>query len=223
MQHVGVAGHQRHLLGREHLGDDRQPGRFARLGQQLETFLGQALEGIWRAARFEGAASQHRAARLPDAGRRGVQSLARLHRTRAGRDDHALAPDDAVPDFDDRRLLLELLGGQAVGTHHGADPLDTAQSRQRLEVDTAQVAEQADQCVAVLLGHMGIEPEAGCAANDVLDVLLGRLWLHHDDHLLCPSLISCSSGSARRWSVRCNAFKSKRASVPWTTRATPGA
>ena len=59
---VGVLGDRLGVLGVEQLGDDRQAGLRARLGEDLERLAAQALERERRRARLEGAAAQHRGA-----------------------------------------------------------------------------------------------------------------------------------------------------------------
>jgi len=46
LEHVGVGGHKRHLVGRHHLGDHGQAGGIARLPEQPQPRFAQPLEGI---------------------------------------------------------------------------------------------------------------------------------------------------------------------------------
>ena len=62
LQHVGVLGDDRDVPGVDDLGDHRQPGGRADVGEDLERLDAEALEGVRRRARLERAAAQQRGA-----------------------------------------------------------------------------------------------------------------------------------------------------------------
>ena len=94
---VGVLGDGVGVLAVEQLGDDRQPGRLARLGEDLERLGAQALERERRRARLERAAAQHRRAAVLDRLRDVERLLARLDRARPGDEAERLAAADRAP------------------------------------------------------------------------------------------------------------------------------
>ena len=62
LDHVGHLEHRLEVARVHQLGDDRQAGLLARLGEQPQALLAEALEGVRRGARLVGAAAEHRAA-----------------------------------------------------------------------------------------------------------------------------------------------------------------
>jgi hypothetical protein len=58
LEHIGVAGDEPDLVRLHHLGDDWQPGQFARFREVAEPLFAEPLEGVWRGARLEGAAAE---------------------------------------------------------------------------------------------------------------------------------------------------------------------
>jgi hypothetical protein len=121
LDHVGVCGDQRDVVGLQRLGHDRQPGQVARLGQDAQARLAEALEGVGRGARFECAAAQHLAACRLDRQRRHQRLVAALDRAWPG-DRHWLprAERDAA-DLHDRTLLWIAPRREAVWSA-GGDP-----------------------------------------------------------------------------------------------------
>ena len=105
---VGVLGDRVGVLGVEQLGDDRQAGLGARLGEDLERRDAEALEGERRRARLERAAAQHRgaAAPRPRARRRASARATRPCTGPAIRQNVSGAADAAPVDLDDRRLVV---------------------------------------------------------------------------------------------------------------------
>ena len=92
LEDVRVLGHDVDLVRLHHLGDDRQPGPLARLGEVAERLDAQALEGVRAGPRLERAAAQDRGAgrlrrrrRSRTAGRGSPPSTARPSRSASRR------------------------------------------------------------------------------------------------------------------------------------------
>ena len=126
------------------LGDDRQAGVVARRGQHLEALLAEALEGVGRGARLEGAAAQHVAARRLD-GAGGLQHLLRrLDGARAGDEGEVPAADLDAVHVDHRVALLELAAHQLVGPQDRDHPVHARHGLERQLRDLLAVADDAD-------------------------------------------------------------------------------
>ena len=109
------------MLRRHHLGDDRQAGRFARLGQQFQSLLLQPLEAVRAGARLERAAAQAGRARLLDDMGDLQDLLSALHRTRPGDDADRAAADLQVANLARTvgsffTSVLAILYGARIGT-----------------------------------------------------------------------------------------------------------
>src|SRR5208283_5377894 len=81
-----------------------------------------------------------------------------------------------------RVARVDLSADQLVG---GEDRGDAFHERMVLDAELADDALVADRAEDGALGawHVeGLQPERGDPADDLLGVLLGCLWLEHDDH-----------------------------------------
>ena len=75
LHNVGVLGDQGYIVFTHDLSDDGEPGRRARLGQQLQAFQFHALKIVGGSARLEGAAAQNLSAHRSHKLRRGAHDL----------------------------------------------------------------------------------------------------------------------------------------------------
>ena len=176
-----------HLAGVGHLGNDGQAGLRARLDEQVERVLAQALECVGRGARLECAAAQHlRTFALHQPG--GLdQLIGRLDRAWAGHDGEraARADGDLAADRDPRSVLLVLEAGQLVraGDSDGLlDPGHGADVGDAVDVDT----DDADDRALLALAHEGLQSLRPNERADGVDLRLLRVRPHHDDHLPAP-------------------------------------
>ena len=107
---------------------------------------------------------------------------AALHGAGAGDDGQLVAADGRVADAHDRLLGAEVERDQLVGLGD-ADGLGHA--RHVLEVcgvDGAGVAGDADGRAARARHLVGAKPHVADDAHDRLDVALGRVRFHHNEH-----------------------------------------
>ena len=181
LEHVHAVFQQRQILGRDHLGNDRQPIAVAGLLQQLDAGLPQALKRVGGSARLEGPAAQPHGTRFPEQRRHLEDLFARLHRAGAG---EYRQPGAAHLDRADGYLgfvALELARGELVGLaerdylrHPGQqlhltaiDRVSTHRPKHRLAV-LAQLADLVAMCLE-MFAHRAF-------------LRLGDAAVEHDDH-----------------------------------------
>src|SRR5918992_5557069 len=101
---VGGLDHRLDMPRVHELGDDRKSGLLPGLDEDVETLLPEPLEGVWRRARLERAAAQHRrSGPLNRAGGR-ERLLAVFDGARAGDQPEVAVPDPAPAGRDDGRF-----------------------------------------------------------------------------------------------------------------------
>ena len=127
LEDVGVLRDDVDLVRLHDLGDDRQPGQLARLGEVAEPLDAQALEGVRAGARLERAAAQERRAGRRHRVGRLDGLLAALDRARPGHDRQRAVADERVADRDDGVLGVELAAGQLERPADGRHRLDAGQ------------------------------------------------------------------------------------------------
>ena len=144
LEAIGVLLDHLEILGVQDLGDNGQAGRLARLGQQLESFDAQALEGVRRGPGLERAAAQHSGACLFDIGGNGDDLVAILNRAGSGNDNHLRSAKDDAADLDERGRLTKFVGNELVRLEDGSNRLDSGDGRQRLLADGVLRANDPD-------------------------------------------------------------------------------
>ena len=182
LQHIGIAGHQRHILGRDHLRHNRQPRLPPRLGKQFQPLLLHPLKAVGTRAGLEGAAAQSRGSECLHLAGRLHNLFKALHRTGTG--NHA----DRGSSYHQRsgphhcRLRLHLATGHLVrrqDRHHGGH------AGERLKSGAGRVAFVPHHSHHRAFGaddHMRPQPQALHPLHDAVDVGLGCVCLHDDDH-----------------------------------------
>ena len=186
LQHVGVLGDDVDVAGVDDLGDDRQAGHLAHVGEDLEALLAQALEGVRRGPRLVGAAAEQRGARgLGHLGRlEGL--LGGLDRARAGDEGERVRADrrpvPVAADVDRRPLGVVLAADQLVGVGDPVDVLDPGHAAQVEPVEGLDVADQADDRARHAAADERLAARLLDALGDVRDLLLGGSGSHHNDH-----------------------------------------
>jgi hypothetical protein len=186
------------------LGDDRQARLLPDVGEDAQTLFTEALEGVRRGARFEGAtAQQRRSGSLCHQG--GLEGLLlRLDRARAGDEGEGVRTDRNAPDVDRRHFGVVDAADQLVGR---GDPHHVGNTGHRAEVQAAErldVADQPDDGSGDTSAHEGLAADGLDPRNDCVDVVGLGVGLHHDDHGLSLTSdawmrpLSRHSGWARR-------------------------
>ena len=172
------------MLAVEQLGDHRQPGGLADLGEDLQAGDAEPLEGERRRARLEGAAAQHRRAGRADRLGDGQRPLARLDRARPGDQAERLAAADNAPvDLERRGLVVGELGrGELVRARDRHHTIHAGHALQPELADALGVADRPDggRELARHRQHVdagGLEP-----GDDRADLILGRAGGHDDHH-----------------------------------------
>ena len=148
------------------------------------------LEGVRRGARLVGAAAQHvRAGGLDDVG--GLEQLvARLDGARAGDQGEVVAADLRAADVEDRRLAVLLLAGELVRLEDRDDLRDAglAVQLERADADLGvRVADRADEGHLLAAARVGGAADRLDAVDHRLDLVLGCLGLHDDQHSFAQS------------------------------------
>ena len=190
LEDVGVLGHDVDLVGLHDLGDDRQAGPLARLGEVAQALDAEALEGVRARPRLERAAAQdRRAGRGHRVG--GLEQLvAALDRARPGHHRQRPVADHRVEHPDDRVLGMELARGQLERPADRGDRRDAGQAPEALEEGRparADLADDGDDRVPVAgvveRGHaLGQD-----LALDAEDLGLAGAGGHHDEHRVAVS------------------------------------
>src|SRR5947207_1165184 len=191
LEDVDITHHHLDLRSVHHFADGEEAEFVGGFAHDLEARFTQALKGVRRSARLEGAAAQDLRAGLGDACGNGMDLLAGFDRTGAGGDDHFRAADANTPaEIDDGTFGLKLAAGKferLSNTHDLAHPVE------QFEVEVIEVAVNADGAedgVRFAGGAVNVEAAGDEAVDDMLDLGVGGPFLHHDDHksFLFPSL-----------------------------------
>ena len=179
---VDVLVDQLDLAGVHDLGDQPEAVLIGAGAQHAQPLLAVALEAVRRRARLEGAAAQELAAGALDRGGGGVDLFVGLRRARPGHDDDLVAPDPHVAHVEHRVLALEGAAGEFVrlgDAHHFVHPVED------LEQPRITVASRAHRAEHGALGAgraVHVEPLLDEVRDDVLDLLFGGAFCHHDNH-----------------------------------------
>src|SRR5690606_4252354 len=165
------------------LGDDGQAGGRARLGEDLEALLAEALERVRGGAGLVGAAPQHLGAgALDDVGRL-QRLLAALDAAGAGGDDEPAVAGLHPADHHERVVVPELARGELERLRDAHDRLDARQPGEVLpELLGGRGADRADQRARLALADVGHEAPALDLAYDLLDRRRVGVLTHDDDH-----------------------------------------
>jgi hypothetical protein len=183
LEHVHVALEDLHVGRVGDLADDRQARLLARLGEQLQAFDTQALEGVRGRARLEGAPAQERGALALHPAGRGQELLTGLDGTGAGHDHERSTSTDLDPAPRHARAIGVVLGaGELVGLADADALLDAGHD---LHVADALHADAHHAHHDALCAHhdVGLQALVGDGLADRVDLLLLRLGAHDDDHL----------------------------------------
>jgi hypothetical protein len=187
LEDVGVLRDQFHVALGEHFGDDAEVVFLARHLEELEPFLGQALEFVGRGAGLEGAAAQERGALRLDRLGGGHELFLALDRAGAGHEaDRLAAADFLAVDLDDGILFLALLhlaADELVALLHTVDVLDLRPGCERLEgVVRVLIANRGDDGLDLAMNGARLVTELGDFGNDLLDLFKREVGLQNDDH-----------------------------------------
>ena len=186
LQHVGIAGDEFHVLGANHLGDDRQSGFIAGGGQDFQPVFLQPLEAVGAGARFERPAAQCRGSRgLHGPGGR-QRLLFALHRARAGDDAELPIADREAAGADHGRLGLHLAAGDFVGGEDGHDFRHARHAFQRLAELIPLFADGRDDGPFGAVDRVGFQAELLDPLNRVFDLFGRRAAFHDNDHCGAP-------------------------------------
>src|SRR5690606_5436715 len=192
-------------LGRRDLGDDRQPGRLPRRGEDLQPPLAQALEGVRAGAGLVRAAPQYLPAGAPD-DRGGLQRLlAALDPAGAGRHDEAAVAGLHAADHHERVVVPELARGELERLGDADDGLDAREPGEVLpELLRGGGADRTDQRAGLALADVGGEAEALDLAEDLLDGRRVGVLAHDDDHGTFSRAVCSGAGPGwpRGWRAR---------------------
>ncbi len=173
----------RHVRRVGDLADHRQAGLLAGFRQQLEALHAEALEGIRRRARLEGAAAQDGGAFALDPAGRGQQLVAGFDRTRPGDDRQwRPCPDRHGADADARAVRMMLDRRELVGLAHADALLHAGHEFDVLDALDADAHDTHDDALRAH-HHVRLEALVGDGLADLVDLLLRRPGAHHDDHL----------------------------------------
>jgi hypothetical protein len=191
LEEVDVGDHGLDLRDLHHLGDDQQAGLVGDLAQQLQPLDAHALEAVGRAARLVRASAQELCARGGGQLRAQQDLLARFDRAGPGHDDDLLAADHhAVGERDLGALRPEAAPRQLV---RRGDAVGVVYAMQHLELHHIEVRRRAHPGEDGLVragGAVNVEPELHHALDHVLNLLLGCLVLHCDNHHFRPRLLN---------------------------------
>ena len=157
-------------------------------------FSAEALEGVGRGARLEGAAAQHRGAGR-FGGHGGREDLVRrLHRAGAGDEGEVAAADLAAAHVDDRVGRPELAAHQLVRLEDGDHPIDAGERLDGQGGQLLAVADGADDGDPLALRHVRLGADLLDAVDDVVDLLCSRALAHDDHHAHCSPLSDAGRG-----------------------------
>ena len=182
---VGVLGDRVGVRGVEQLGDDRQPGLRARLGEDLQRRGAQALERERRRARLERAAAQHRRAAglAPRARPPSVCSRDSTVHGPAIRQNVSPPPTCAAADVEDVGLVVaELGGGQLVGPRDRHDAIDAGHALEAELAHALGIADRADRRRQLAGHHHDVHAGLAPAARAPPRPALGGARCHDDHH-----------------------------------------
>ena len=185
LEDVDVLGDDVDLVRLHDLGDRRQAGPVARLGEVAKGLHAQALEGVRRGPRLEGAAAEDRRPGRRHRVRRLHELVAALDRAGARHHRQPAVADDRVEDPDDGVLRMELARGQLEGPRDRGDRLDAGQRGETARQDLLEGPDLADDRDhdALLAGVVvGRHPLGEDVALDPEDLGLGRGAGHDDEH-----------------------------------------
>ena len=179
-------------FGLHDLGDDRQPGPVARLGEVAQGLDAQALEGVRAGPRLEGAAAEDRRAGRGDRVGRLEELVAALDRARSGHHGQRAVADDRVEDADDGVLGVELARGELerpADRRDRRDPGSAAKRSRSSRLPRADLADDGDDAPLGPTWSYGVRPSA-------------RIWLLtlSTSASLAPTVITTNIavGSPRR-------------------------
>ena len=171
------------MPGIHEFGHDRQPGLLARLAQDRQRVVAEALERVRRGSRLEGAAAQHRPARGGDRPRRLQGLLAVLDRARARDQTEELVTDLAAVHLDHGRIGSDLARDQLVRLQDRQHLLDAGIALQRQSGQQFPLADRADHrrfapALDARLHARFLQPR-----EHVLGLVGSRPRAHHDQQL----------------------------------------
>ena len=183
LEAVALVHEQVDVCGISDFSDNRHPGYLVRLVQQFEALGLKALEGVRGRTGLPCAAAQDcRAVRLHMFGNVDDLLLA-LDRAGAGHHDQLFAAhDNARRDFDLRVVRMELAVCQLERLLYLEDVFDLRVAQQRVLVDRAGVADQADDDRTRTVNRVCLDVPALDMPGQLFDMLAGRALFHNDDH-----------------------------------------
>ena len=187
LEAIRVRQHRLNLRNLHHLADREQTIFLGRFVHQLQTWNAEALEGVRRAARLEGASAQKARARGFHAGGNGEDLRAVFNGARAGDDRDLVAANfGAVGKLHHSAFRAKCAAGEFVGR---GDAMNIEHAREQFKLPQFHVgggshASQNGLCRA--RGAMNIDSNLHHGVDDCIDLLFGGPFLHGYNHCLFP-------------------------------------
>ena len=202
LEDVGVLGDGLHLAGLHHLGDHRQTGPLACLGQEPQPVEAQALERVGARARLERAAAQHVRAGSGDRVGGLEELLPRLDGAWPGHDCERAIPDPDAAHFHHGVLRMERSRGQlerAVGPGHGRHARQRGKPGTQAVQPGAALAQHGNHRAGGTPVLVGRQPLIENQAADGIERFLARSQRHDDEHGASPRvpILPCRAGKCR--------------------------
>src|SRR5699024_5285505 len=213
LKHVGVGGDQFDVGCVHDLGDQRQAGLVAHVGEDLQAFLTQALEGVGGSTRLVGTTAEQRRTRRTRHFR-GLQGLFGCLHCAGTRDDGDVVTTDGDTSYaHDGAAVMVLPTDQLVGGRDAKYVAHTGFGCQTEVLEPFDVPDQADDGAADTAGHVGLPSGRGDQFDEGVDVCGGGIRCHDDDHVGCP----CSLCAVRATDIGSRNDKEPRACLPGAT------
>ena len=166
-----------------HFTDDEEIVFISGLAHDLQPFFAEALKRIRRGAWFEGSGAHDFCARLGNRFCHCIDLFGGFDGAGTRSNDQFVATDgDAASEIDDGTLRLELTAGEFEGLRDAYDFADTFEKFEVAMIEIAMDADGAENGVGCAGGAMYIEAAGDDTIDDVLDLLVGGVFVHDDDH-----------------------------------------
>ena len=183
LDHVGRVDDRLDVAGVHQLGHDRQARLLARLLEDLEPLLPEALERVRGRARLERAAAQHARARVLHGVRREQRLLPVLDGARPGDQAEVAVTDAPAAHVDHGRAAAGLARDELVRLEDRHHLLHAREALERQRREQLAVADHADHGRVLAGSDVSVRAGLGEARHDVVH-LLGRRVRAHDDQKL---------------------------------------
>ena len=182
LEGVAVLFDQLDLADVHDFGDDLQVVRIRGAAQHLQALFAEALEGIGRAARLEGAAAQNFRARAFDRSRGGVHLLFGFSRARACHDDDLVAAYSHVVDRNDGVFGAEGAAGALIRLGDPKHFVNAVENGNQIGIDLL-CADDAKDSPADAGRPVDVHTQLDETLDDRVNLRLGGALVHHYDHI----------------------------------------